>query len=147
MLNIFTPIIIEARNKEHLVFEMNQLKYDEDIFNSLLKKSVNYETSLEDYKILFGNTSAKTLITIFTNPHCEPCGIMNKRVEDLLKKTDNRYCVQYIFSSFNKELEISSQMLIAAYLGNNKGKTELLYSKWFERGKYNKEEFFKINNI
>jgi len=70
---------------------------------------------------------------------------MHKRVNDLLNKNGN-LCVQYVFSSFNKELDISNKFLIGIYQQNN-GETRLIYDKWFEKGKYNKETFFQKYSV
>ncbi|MDR3844608.1 vitamin K epoxide reductase family protein, partial [Hallella sp.] len=93
-------------------------KANNKVFNALIENGVYYETSLEDSSILFGNKDAKMRVTILSNPHCNPCARMHKRVENLLQISDQAICVQYIFSSFNKELEDSSRYLIYKYFGN-----------------------------
>lgn len=141
------PILIEALSKQQLVYEMNNIKLNEDVFIVLLEKNRNYEVSLSTSQIIFGNIRAKTLISVFTNPHCEPCAIKHQQLEDLLRKTGDKYCVQYIFSSFEESLDISSKMLIAAYFRDGTEKVTELYDNWFKRGKYNKEVFFRQNNL
>ena len=144
-LHFVLPVWGEARTKEQLVFEMNYLKFNEDVFTAILKRNSAYEVSLNSSQIILGNPDAKTCITILTNPHCGPCAKMHTRIENLLHKAGDRYYVQYIFSSFDETLEISNKMLIALYLKEGKEQVESLYHRWFENGKYRKEEFFEQN--
>lgn len=147
IIHKFIPILVDARNKQQLLYELNSVKLNEKVFNTLLTANNHYNTSLSTSKIIFGNPESKTLITILTNPHCEPCAKMHTRVVNLLGKTGNKFCIQYVFSSFEKSLDISSKMLIAAYLENESEKVIEIYKNWFENGKYHKEDFFKEHNV
>lgn len=55
---------------------------------------------------------------MFSNPHCEPCGRMHKRLRELQKKLEDKACIQYIFSSFGGDLDQSNKFLISAYQNN-----------------------------
>ena len=66
----------------------------------------------------------------------------HKRLNELLEQ-NKHICVQYIFSSFNEELNISNKYLIGAYFQKN-GEAKEIFDEWFEKGKFNKEEFFKL---
>ncbi len=143
----FTPLIIDSLLKQQTVFEMNNIKLNEYVFLTLLKKNIYYDVSFSTSKIVFGNKNAKTLITVLTNPHCEPCAKMHERIKHLLNETGDKYCVQYIFSSFNKSLDISNKMLISAYLVNDINLSSILYDKWFKGAKFHKEQFLLDNNL
>ena len=140
-INMLIPVIARSSNMENSQYEINSIKADEDVFRTLLMKQPRYEVSKKTSQILLGNPHANLLITVFSNPHCNPCSKMHGRVDELLKKNKD-VCVQYIFSSFNKELEISNKYLIGAYLQKN-GEAKDIYDQWFESGKFNKEEFFE----
>jgi hypothetical protein len=69
---------------------------------------------------------------------------MHKEVDKLLKKAGDSICVQYIFSAYNEELESSNKFLAAVYFSDlSMGKKQSIYNEWFEKGKYQKEEFFE----
>ena len=72
---------------------------------------------------------------------------MHERIKHLLNETGDKYCVQYIFSSFNKSLDISNKMLISAYLVNDINLSSILYDKWFKGAKFHKEQFLLDNNL
>jgi protein-disulfide isomerase len=63
---------------------INSIKADEAVFRAILKKQPAIETNKADSIILFGNPDAKLWISILTNPFCNPCALMHKRVEKLL---------------------------------------------------------------
>jgi hypothetical protein len=71
---------------------------------------------------------------------------MHKRVEEILEKSD-KLCIQYIFSSFSEELDISNKFLSAIYFSKNDLDKKIIFGDWFERGKNKKEEFFKTYPI
>ena len=90
-----------------------------------------------------GNLNANILVTVFSNPHCNPCAKLHKRIEEILQNEENNLCFQYIFTAFNEELKASSKALLSAYLDFPRGKAGEIISEWFDSGKNNKEEFFK----
>lgn len=142
-ITLFLPKLSQARRIEHITQEINSLRVNEDIFEATLKKRDYYPVDKSTSKILFGNPEVKTVITVFTNPHCNPCSGMHFRLEKLLKQAPDAFCVQYIFSSFSPELEISAHFLIDVYLNNDLEKAQSIYNEWFKIGKQNKEKFFQ----
>lgn len=140
-LNMLVPIIAKSNNANNIQYEINSIKADENVFDTLLTKQPHYEVSKSTSQLLFGNIESENLVTIFSNPHCNPCSIMHKRVNDLIEHNKN-ICVQYILSSFNEELNVSNKYLIGVYQQKN-GDAMQLFDNWFEVGKYNKEQFFR----
>ena len=146
--NLVIPNLSSKKGMEQIKQEINSIKANEDVFKSLLKKQPFYEVSKNDSQILFGNPDANLVISILTNPFCNPCAKMHKRVETLLRETNRNVCVQYIFSSFSPDLEFAVKYLIAAWLKNCHGgldppSPEQIFTDWFEKGKPLKEAFFE----
>lgn len=84
-------------NKERgAKYELESLKMQEEVFVTLLKKQAKYPVSKSTSQIIFGNPNADLLISVFSNPHCEPCGRMHKRLRELQKKLEDKACIQYI---------------------------------------------------
>lgn len=123
------------------VWKLNTFKADEDVFLTKLHKQEHYETSEEDSRIIFGNKDSKMRITILSNPHCNPCAKMHKRVESLLKDHGDKLCVQYIFTSFNEELEESNRFLIASYLQQDTQTAQTVFQQWFDGEKDNAKDY------
>ena len=141
-LNLLLPKLSEGNQVEQLRQEINSIKSNEEAFRALLIQQPFYEVGLSDSRILFGNPDAKLKITILTNPFCNPCAKMHKRVEKLLQETKGNVCIQYIFSSFNEDLSYANRYFNAIYIEKGKEAALQLYSDWFEKGKVLKESFF-----
>lgn len=141
-ITLLIPYFSEQSKMENIEQEINSLKSNEKILELLLKKQPYYQCNKSDSKIIFGNPNANILLTIFTNPHCNPCAKMHERVDMLLESGIRNLCIQYIFSSFDPSLDISNKFLIATYLNSNNIDILDIYSQWFKKGKFAKEAFF-----
>jgi hypothetical protein len=148
-INILTPKLNRERYLSHIKQEINSLKADEDVFKTFLIKQPLYtlpyplSNNTERGRIQFGNSEAKLNITILSNPYCNPCARMHKRMERLLKDTNNQICVEYVLSSFTDELESTNKFLIAVALQKDKAEVMKIFSDWFGNGKPQRDEFFK----
>ena len=144
---ITVPIGYAAeKGRIQVVQKYRALKANSKVAYALIKSGEYYETSLEDSSILFGNEDAKMRVTILSNPHCNPCARMHKRVENLLQISDQAICVQYIFSSFNKEQEDSSRYLIYKYFGNTQDKALKEFDLWYSKEKYEYNSILRRNS-
>lgn len=138
IITVHQYAIVHVTEKErvHAVQQYRALKANDDVANTLFEKSDYYETTLDDSSIIFGNPDAKMLVTILSNPHCNPCARMHKKVEKLLNVSGDTICVQYIFSSFNEALEDSSRYLIYCYISNHIDEALLKLASWYAKDKF-----------
>lgn len=138
------PKFINEKRLQWITNEMNKLKMKPEVFAALLKQRPRYDVDLSTSQILWGNPDSDITITIVTNPHCRPCAMMHKEVEKLLRNGGDNICVQYIFTSFDENLEPSSIFLTKIYLSKviSIDEKKKIYNEWFEGGKYNREAFF-----
>lgn len=139
LLNIVSPQMSEHRKIEQINQELSSIKVDEDVFAALLKKQPYYNTGINS-DIVFGNPEGNVSLTILTNPHCMPCAKMHERVKAVLAK-NNHLKMQYVFSSFREDMDISNKFMIAAYL-KGKEQAEQIYDEWFKKGKTEAQAFF-----
>ena len=151
-VNAFIPLLNSDRAVPVLRQAINGLKADEGVFKALLIQQPYYETNDCDSIIRFGNPFSKLRLNILTNPYCNPCSIMHKRIEKLLQKTNNNISINYILSSFEESLNSTNKYLIAAWLNRghpalDAGPPEQLLTEWFEKGKSIKDDFFKDMNL
>lgn len=145
--NLLVPKFKAQREMEHLYQTINSIKANETVFESLLKKQPYYETNDCDSIIRFGNSESSLRITVFSNPYCNPCSKMHKRIEKLLQQTKNNIGVQYILSSFGEHLHSTNKYLIAACLTETNGSSMQILSDWFEKGIHQKDDYFKDWNL
>ena len=141
-LTLLMPKLSKGGTMEATKQEINSIKANEKVFDALLAEQPFYEVSDADSQIFFGNPDADLKITIFTNPFCNPCAAMHKRVKKLLRETDGITCVQYIFASFYSDFSFIDKYLVAAYLQKEHSEFERFIADWFERGKSLGEAFF-----
>ena len=142
-INIFIPILGESGKMEQITQEINSIKADDEIFITLLKKQTHYNVDLSTSNIILGNPQGNILITVFTNPHCNPCATMHTRIEKILESGNSNLCIQYIFSSFDESLNYSNKFLSSVYFNNDIEETKKIYAEWFREGKFAKEDFFQ----
>jgi Protein-disulfide isomerase len=140
--NILIPQLNKDVKTEQITQELNSIKANEIVFLALLKTQPYYEVNKSTSNIIIGNPDGKILVTIFTNPHCDPCAKMHARIEELLKQ-NGELCIQYVFASFHESLNSSNKFLIAVYQHSNINETREIYSDWFEKGRFQKEAFFE----
>lgn len=148
-INRLIPYLIDKKNIRIVLAKYNSLKINNDVFKAKLRSQRLYDVDKNTSSILFGNKEAKNLITIVSNPHCEPCAIIHEHIKNLLGRVGDKICIQYIFSSFSPDLESSSKFLIAVFLSEDISlETRYqIYDEWFEYGKLDPESFFKKYTI
>lgn len=147
LINNLLPYIAKGIKSENTVQELKSIILKDEVFTALLKEEGKYPTECIRSNIIFGNPAAEFTITVLTNPHCNPCAAMHKRVNHLLKTAGDKVSIKYIFSSFGEEFDSSGKALIEIYLNNNMEMIEKAYAEWFETGRENKERFFEKYNI
>lgn len=142
LINQLLPYQVIIQRLTNVTQQFNSLKMNEKVFAGLLREQIKYEVD-EVPTIEFGNSNAKNTITVFSNPHCEPCARMHKKIEKLLEDTNSNFRIQYILSSFDSILDCSCEFFIFINKRYPKEERDKIYNEWFDYGKYNKENIFK----
>lgn len=130
-VNQLVPLIVIKNREQATIYEANSFKMDDDVFMGLLDKETRYEVDKSTSQLLFGNPDAEVLVTVYSNPHCNPCSKMHKRIEAILDRMGDEICVQYILTSFKEELNKSSYFLIAAYLHSDYSQAVGIFNEWY----------------
>jgi len=142
-INLLILNLNTEKTTQSLRQSMNGMKADESVFSLLLKKQPFFETNDCNSVIRFGNPNSKIQITVFSNPYCNPCAMMHKKIDDLLKKTNNNINIQYILSSFDEKQNSTNKYLIAACLEDKTDSVMHIFNDWFVKGKELKDEYFQ----
>lgn len=81
--NAFFEYIVKSNNsctkEKALKYTYNNLKFSEGVFATLLHGQQSANIELGSSAIIFGNPDAQIRITIYSNPHCNPCARMHKK--------------------------------------------------------------------
>jgi len=118
------------------------LKLDKTIFKTALQESKKIVTDKESSSIIYGEKSASTTLTVLTNPHCEPCARMHKRLLQVMDKNPD-INIQYIYSSFNEDVESSSLFCIAVYQQKTYEEALEILEAWYQHGRFQRKTFIE----
>ncbi|MCA6460402.1 MAG: thioredoxin domain-containing protein [Chitinophagaceae bacterium] len=64
--------------------ELDKLKMDKPVFDALLNTQKTIEGSPYKISLVLGDINAKNLITMVSNPYCDPCKKAHNQIEDLV---------------------------------------------------------------
>lgn len=131
------------KERMRAVQQYRAFKADNVVAKALIEKGEYHGTTLDDSSIIFGNPKAEILVTILSNPHCNPCARMHRQVENLLSIHKDEICIQYIFSFFNETLKDSNRYLIGVYQKQGQQKARGIYSSWYEKDKDKYKEIWE----
>ncbi len=134
------------RKRIRAVQQYRALKANSIVAKTLIGSREYYKTSFDDSSIIFGNPDAKFCVTILSNPHCNPCALMHKHVENLLSLSGDEICVQYIFSSFSKKLEDSCRYLLYCYFEYERNESLRRFALWYSNDKFDYERIVNSND-
>jgi thiol-disulfide isomerase/thioredoxin len=143
-LNMVLPILSHSLELKEVRWRYNHIKMDKQVFSLLLNTGDNYDVDCYS-SIKFGNVDSDTVVTIFSNPYCNPCAIMHKRLQALY--ASNTCIIQYIFTSFKPEWDVINKCLIAIYQQYSVEEAWHIYTEWDDHGKLSQEYFFDKYNI
>lgn len=142
-VNILCRMFYRNSGMEDAQYKLNSLKANRVVFNALLQKNEKYMVDRSVSAVCWGNREASDMITVITNPHCDPCAALHRNLEQFMEKGGNKFCIQYVFTSFNEPLSISAKFLIYSYLKHNEVSFLSILDRWYKEGKYKKEAFFQ----
>lgn len=130
-----TSISAELGRSEELR-RYRELKANPLVAKALIQNGAFYQTTSDDSSILFGDPDAKLNIVILSNPHCNPCARMHRKVERILDRCAKGINVRYILTSFGAKYEDSVKYLISRYQMSDEKASRKIFSDWFEHDKY-----------
>lgn len=143
ILSIVLPIFREALIGRQRQVELKKLKYDPEVFQTLLAKRTVITESTSNLGITVGNPNATHKIIKVCNPYCTPCAKAHVPIEALLASNPDVQ-VQIIFTGF-RDLDDPTVTPIAHFLaikeryGEETAKQAL--DKWYFAPEKNYEEF------
>ncbi len=120
----------------------HRLKYNPDVFETLLKKQKAIQTTTQGMGILLGDVAAQNTLVKVCNPYCGPCLKAHPKIHKLLAENDNLN-VEIIFMSTDKPGEIVhktiSHILAATKNVKDSKKIHQVLDDWYlaEKKDYN----------
>lgn len=141
-INLWAESFSQTARFTEVIQKLNNFKADDGIFANLLVGGEKYETN-RNIGLLLGNPDGINMVTVISNPHCNPCARMHERIENIINNNGNNLCIQYILTSFNDELEYSTKMILAMSKKLSKEEFDRFLYDWYKEGKNNREMWYQ----
>lgn len=125
-------VFVSAKEGKEHKRELAKLKYNKEIFTSLLQKQKTVTASTDGLGITLGNSDAAHTLIKVCNPYCDPCAQAHRVIDELLESSDVK--VQIIFTATNDEKDTKAppiKHLMAIYAKGNIHLTERALDDWY----------------
>jgi uncharacterized membrane protein len=99
---IIKPLLYKQQKAKQDFRALQRIKFNTEIFNTLLEKQKHITEPTEELGIVLGNKNATNILIKVCNPYCEPCAKAHPEIEKLLEESKDLK-VQIIFTATNDE--------------------------------------------
>jgi len=99
---IVKPYLLQSKEVLPLRDQLREFKFNPQFFQKMLDEQWQYSLPAERNSLVLGNPEAKNVITVVSNPFCQPCAKAHKILEQWIEKRDD-IKLQVIFSTENNE--------------------------------------------
>jgi uncharacterized membrane protein len=135
---LLKPIMARAHQTYTLERQLRFFKYNTFLFSKLLEEQPRYREPDENWSVLLGSTAPRNIITVVTNPYCQPCSVVHKMLHQLLEKREDIQA-RIIFSIHDNDDEnkkkISCHILTLNELDDRSMLKNALHD-WYEKKDY-----------
>jgi len=95
---------LKAQQLTALKGQLQKFKYNRELFEAALKEQPKYILPDDMWSIVLGNVEASNIITMVSNPYCQPCSKAHAQIEEALNKMDNiQVRIVFVGSNTNEE--------------------------------------------
>jgi glutaredoxin/uncharacterized membrane protein len=135
------PYLLQAKQISPLKRQLRTFKYNKDLFEKMMQNEIKYALPPDEHSLIIGNREAETVITMVSNPYCQPCARAHKALDEwLTNRPDIK--LQVIFSTENNEKDrntkIAAHLLTLKYSQNDTILKKAL-NDWYEQKQKNYE--------
>ncbi len=127
------PYILRLQEAKNTKREYLRIKFNAEIFETLLKKQKQITLSAEGLGIDIGNPAAGNTIIKVCNPYCGPCAKAHPKIEALLEQNKN-VKAKIIFTTPDDETDPAvkpARHLLAIAAEGNEAKTKQALDDWY----------------
>lgn len=138
-------IITDAMQLPEWKHSYRRLKSNAKVFAAMQESQKQLPTGpFAATAISFGRAGAPHVLTILTNPYCNPCALMHQRLK---KVNTSKVRIDYILSSFDVDREKTNKFLIAAYQQLGRDRALAVFDAWFAGGRTQGNDFFATYHL
>lgn len=127
------PYLLLLQQAKNTKREYLRIKFNTEVFDTLLKKQKKITISAEGLGIVLGNPAAKYELTKVCNPYCSPCSKVHPEIEKLLE-SNNNIRARIIFMATNEEKDYRKDAvkhLMAIAEKNDGHQTKKALNDWY----------------
>ncbi|AZI24113.1 hypothetical protein EA772_01670 [Pedobacter sp. G11] len=131
------PFFTKATLIAPLKNQLKKFKFNSDLFDEALRKQPSYAVTDDLMPIRLGNPEAQTIITIVSNPFCEPCAKAHRVIDEWLTYRDDIQ-LKIIFSTADHDDDqktMVSRHVSALSLSNDPALLERALNDWYGQNK------------
>ena len=139
--------IKKEKNNKDLSNLFKKIKYNRDVFFSLLKNERKMEGITNDFGVILGNPNGSIHIVKVCNPYCYYCSLSHPILSQLVK-SNNEIKLQIIFFEDPTSEEYKNtpiEIFLSSYYEDKD--MELVLSDWYNNDNKNLEEFIRLHPI
>lgn len=140
---IVKPVLKELQLVGPLKYQLREFKYNNDFFNRMISSQPKYPSPDKEWSITLGNPEAANIISVISNPYCQPCSLIHEELDGLLKyRTDLQ--LRIVFSVNNLEgdpLTAVARHLMALNNKQNNPEISNAMSFWYSQDNKNFPQF------
>lgn len=128
------PFMLKAAQLAPLKQQVKKFKYNAELFNQVLTNQSHFSVPQEIMPIVLGNTAAKHVITMVSNPFCGPCAATHRTLDQWLNTRDDIQ-VKIVFATANHDddpkTKVARHLTALSLLGDQR-KVEQALNDWYE---------------
>ncbi len=142
-VTLFLNKFMDYLQYKHMYYRVrtnyNKLKYDSRIKKILLYPNHHCINDNNCSSIVFGNPNSSNIITVFSNPLCNPCAKLHNLIHNYPSKN---VCIRYAFTHYDRDSSIINKFFIALYQQYGATVAWSALSEWYEYGRKKGVAFF-----
>jgi uncharacterized membrane protein len=127
------PFLFRMQKARRTYRDYLQIKFNEEIFDTLLKKQMPMKMPVDGLGIDIGNAGATNTLVKICNPYCGPCSRAHRQIEELLEQHGNLR-VKIIFTVSNDDNDrgaIPARHLMALAAMGDESLTKQALDDWY----------------
>lgn len=136
VINLIIAIFYHKLKEMQNIRELNRIKYNKNVFVSILYEQPYYNVDILISSIILGNEGARHTLTIVTNPQCNPCALLHDRLKIVLNYLERFYKIQFVFTSFENDKNNDCLKLISLYMKNDDVSFYKVLEDWYQKGRF-----------
>jgi protein-disulfide isomerase/uncharacterized membrane protein len=144
------PYLQLSKQIDPLKQQLRQFKYNTDLFRKVLDNGVQYTLPDEEDSLIIGNREAEQVITMVSNPYCQPCAKAHKKLDKWLSSRED-IKLQVVFSvsttdENNKKTKVASHLMSLQH-GRDDVSLKKALDDWYEQKQKNYEAWSKEHPV